>query len=237
MPSTRFQRLCHFVPHDKRPPHPSTCVRFWAASAHTAWARMENKVTTSTAREGGLEPAFPACHSTTTTVAALCYRYICPVPWSRGRLKCGHGVASGAHLGFPSGGHRRTDHWSRFLLPHLLGEHPGDQRGRGALRLRLSACTHGPSLLLRELHFLSGTGFQRTDLLLSKLCLAHAPRCLLVFSSRVFFVTGSGFFSPTSFFRGPASNGFLPLDFLLQFLHSHTMSLITPIHLGRVRTV
>jgi hypothetical protein len=70
---TRFQRLCHFVPHEKRPPYPSTRVRFWAASAHTAWARMENKVTTSSAREGGLEPAFPACHSTTTTAeAALC---------------------------------------------------------------------------------------------------------------------------------------------------------------------
>jgi hypothetical protein len=72
VPPTRFQWLCHFVPHDKRPPDLSTCVRFWAASAHTAWARMENKVTTSTAREGGREPAFPACHSTTTTAAALC---------------------------------------------------------------------------------------------------------------------------------------------------------------------
>jgi len=72
VPPTRFQRLCHFVPHDKRPPYPSTCVRFWAASARTTWAHMENKVTTSTAREGGREPAFPACHSTTTTTAALC---------------------------------------------------------------------------------------------------------------------------------------------------------------------
>jgi hypothetical protein len=83
-----------------------------------------------------------------------------------------------------------------------------------------------------ELHLFPGSGLPRADLLLTQLGVAYAPRRLLVFPPRVFFVAGRGILSPTGFLRGAASHYFLPPDFLLPLLDDRSMFLISPIHLG-----
>jgi hypothetical protein len=85
---------------------------------------------------------------------------------------------------------------------------------------------------LREFHIFPGSGLPGAHLLLTELGFTNAPCGLLVFPSRVFFVTGRGFLSPTGFLRGAASGCFLPLDFLFPPLDGRSMFLIPPIHLG-----